>query len=201
MFRSDRTSDVSVLQNASLILTTYGIVATEYTLAANDTGRGLLYAASFFRIVLDEAHFIKNRAALVSRAVCGLRADRRWSLTGTPIQNKIDDLFSQLKFLRLEPWCVYQHWNANVNTVFEEDPGAGATVLQELLGPILLRRTKATKGKDGKPIVTLPSSKIDVVKVTLSPAERDFYEAVHTRSKSKFDEFVAQVFLRCCPPV
>ena len=44
----------------------------------------------------------------------------------------------------------------------------------------------------GNPIVTLPSSKIDVVKVTLSPAERDFYEAVHTRSKSKFDEFVAQ---------
>lgn len=56
------------------------------------------------RVILDEAHMVRNHKSLTSRAVCGLRARRRWALTGTPVHNKDLDLFALLKFLRCTPF-------------------------------------------------------------------------------------------------
>lgn len=54
----------------------------------------------FLRIVLDEAHNIKNRTALISKACYELKGQRRWALTGTPIVNRLEDLYSLLCVLR-----------------------------------------------------------------------------------------------------
>jgi hypothetical protein len=54
-------------------------------------------ADEFLRIVLDEAHNIKNRTALVSKACYELKGQRRWALTGTPIVNRLEDLYSLLQ--------------------------------------------------------------------------------------------------------
>ena len=50
------------------------------------------------RVILDEAHTIRNNKALVSQAVCRLRAARRWAVTGTPVQNKEMDMYSLLRY-------------------------------------------------------------------------------------------------------
>ena len=64
--------------------------------------------------------------------------------------------------------------------------------LQNVLQPLLLRRTKDTKGRDGKPIVELPPKHVDIEYVELSAAERDFYDAVYRRSKLRFDDYAAR---------
>ena len=52
----------------------------------------LLFSLQWFRVILDEAQLIKNPKTLVSRAACALRAEHRWCLSGTPIQNSVDEL-------------------------------------------------------------------------------------------------------------
>lgn len=73
----------------SVIITSYGTVLSEFTqLAEKRTNRaesGGVYSVKFFRIILDEAHSIKNRSSKTARACFELEAEHRWVLTGTPI--------------------------------------------------------------------------------------------------------------------
>jgi len=59
------------------------------------------------RIILDEAHAIKNKRAGTSKAVYALTAERRWAMSGTPLQNRVSELFSMVRYLRVAPFCNY----------------------------------------------------------------------------------------------
>ena len=67
------------------------------------------------RVVLDEAHTIKNPLTEVAHACCMIQAARRWCLTGTPIQNSLDDLYSLVRFLGHEPWDNLRWWKKLVS--------------------------------------------------------------------------------------
>eukprot|EP00039_Didymoeca_costata_P003209 m.66023 g.66023 ORF g.66023 m.66023 type:complete len:1105 (-) comp11779_c0_seq2:55-3369(-) len=180
------------LSSVSIVLTTFGSLAAQYKLTEEGKKyqNSNIYSMHFFRVVLDEAHMIKNRLSLTSRACCGVSAERRWAMTGTPIQNRLEDLYSLIKFLRIEPYCILHYWNKNVDALWQSDPAAGLTALQDILQPAMLRRTKDTRDKNGEPIVTLPSSSVETLYLEFSPSEQDFYDAVYSRSKTKFNEYV-----------
>jgi SNF2 family DNA or RNA helicase len=57
--------------------------------------------------ILDESHAIKNKRAGTSKAVFALTAERRWCLSGTPLQNRVSELFSMIRFLRIKPFANY----------------------------------------------------------------------------------------------
>ena len=63
----------------------------------------LEFSLEYHRVVLDEAHIIRNRNTKTHKAVLNLRAKNRWCLTGTPLQNKAEDLHSLFKFLKCSP--------------------------------------------------------------------------------------------------
>ena len=75
------------------------------TKTTTQTSQSLLLSTQFHRIILDEAHIIKNPNTGASKACCAVQADNRWCVTGTPISNSLQDIYGLLKFLKHEPWC------------------------------------------------------------------------------------------------
>ena len=101
-----------------------------------------LAKVGWFRVVLDEAQSIKNHRTQVARACWGLRAKRRWCLSGTPIQNAIDDLYSYFRFLKYDPFDSYKLFRSNIKAPINKSPANGYRKLQTILKTIMLRRTK-----------------------------------------------------------
>ncbi|XP_038894922.1 DNA repair protein RAD5A [Benincasa hispida] len=185
-----RFKDARALTQNDVVITTYGVLASEFS--TENAEEGGLYSVRWFRVVLDEAHTIKSSKSQISIAASALVADRRWCLTGTPIQNNLEDIFSLLRFLRIEPWGNWAWWNKIIQKPFEEGDERGLKLVQSILKPIMLRRTKYSKDREGRPILVLPPADVQVIYCGLTDAEKDFYEALFKRSKVKFDQFVEQ---------
>ncbi|TYH77849.1 hypothetical protein ES332_D04G184400v1 [Gossypium tomentosum] len=155
-----------------------------------DSSAGALARVHWLRVILDEAQTIKNHRTQVARACCGLRAKRRWCLSGTPIQNAVDDLYSYFRFLRHEPYDVYKSFCYGIKVPIARDYVKGYKKLQAVLKVVMLRRTKATL-IDGEPIIKLPPKSIHMSKVEFSSEERAFYNQLEADSRSLFKEYAA----------
>lgn len=107
-----------------------------------DCGSGALAKVGWFRVILDEAQTIKNHRTQMARACCSLRAKRRWCLSGTPIQNTIDDLYSYFRFLKYDPYAVYKSFYHTIKVQISRNSIQGYKKLQAILRAIMLRRTK-----------------------------------------------------------
>ncbi|MCH91795.1 SWI/SNF-related matrix-associated actin-dependent regulator of chromatin subfamily A member 3-like 2-like, partial [Trifolium medium] len=84
-YGQSRPKDAKSLAQCDVVITTYGILASEFS-SENAENNGGLFSIRWFRVVLDEAHTIKSSKSQVSMAASALIADNRWCLTGTPIQ-------------------------------------------------------------------------------------------------------------------
>lgn len=69
--------------------------------------KSLIHAIQFHRVLLDEAHSIKTRTTMTAKACFALKVDYRWCLTGTPLQNRIGEFFSLIRFLNVRPFASY----------------------------------------------------------------------------------------------
>ncbi|KAJ3499185.1 hypothetical protein NLG97_g541 [Lecanicillium saksenae] len=67
----------------------------------------VIHAINFHRIILDEAHSIKTRTTMTAKACFALKTTYRWCLTGTPLQNRIGEFFSLIRFLNIKPFASY----------------------------------------------------------------------------------------------
>ncbi|AEE32545.1 unnamed protein product [Arabidopsis thaliana] len=157
---------------------------------SSDPDSGTLAKVGWFRVVLDEAQTIKNHRTQVARACCGLRAKRRWCLSGTPIQNTIDDLYSYFRFLKYDPYAVYKSFCHQIKGPISRNSLQGYKKLQAVLRAIMLRRTKGTL-LDGQPIINLPPKTINLSQVDFSVEERSFYVKLESDSRSQFKAYAA----------
>ncbi|XP_010528780.1 PREDICTED: helicase-like transcription factor CHR28 [Tarenaya hassleriana] len=155
-----------------------------------DPDCGTLARVGWLRVVLDEAQTIKNHRTQVARACCSLRAKRRWCLSGTPIQNTIDDLYSYFRFLRYDPYAVYKSFYHTIKVPISRNSLHGYKKLQAVLRAIMLRRTKGTI-IDGQPIIKLPPKTVNLSKVDFSLEERSFYRKLEADSRSQFKAYAA----------
>lgn len=66
-----------------------------------------LFYLNLERLVLDEAHTIKDSRSSTNTAISNIKSRKRWGLTGTPVQNRVSDLYSLIKFLKIDPLGKY----------------------------------------------------------------------------------------------
>lgn len=69
--------------------------------------QSVIHSMQFHRIILDEAHSIKTRSTMTAKACFALKPQYRWCLTGTPLQNRIGEFFSLIRFLNIRPFASY----------------------------------------------------------------------------------------------
>lgn len=110
--------------------------------------------------------------------MCALEAECRWGVTGTPIQNRLTDLYSLFKFLRCTPFDDLSVFNSHVTKSWRarSDPNSVAK-LKTLVNCLSLRRPKTT--------VTLPARRDTTVYLDFNEQERKHYDSVRTSTKQK----------------
>ncbi|KAG7864621.1 hypothetical protein KL918_005359 [Ogataea parapolymorpha] len=168
----------------TVILTTYGTVQSEAARITKTGNKIGLFSVTFFRIIIDEGHNIRNKSAKTTKAIHSLSSSRKWVLTGTPIVNRLDDLYSLLVFLDLQPWAKYYIWRRFITEPFDQgrDLNDAFALLKSILDPIILRRTKDQKDKDGNLLVSLPSREIIIERLKFNEKEEILYN--HLKAKA-----------------
>ena len=191
----------------------YDLIVTNYALLRRDLEQ--LQKFSFGVVILDEAQFIKNPDAQVTQSVKQLKSAQRLALTGTPLENRLLDLWSITDFVQPGYLGTQDHFGQNYDLRGEgEEAAAAARIarrrLSAKLRPLMLRRLKKQVAKD------LPDRIEERRDCDLGEAQRKLYLAELRRSreqvmkavqekglnKSKMHVLAALTRLRqiCCHP-
>ncbi|HNE28942.1 MAG TPA: DEAD/DEAH box helicase, partial [Saprospiraceae bacterium] len=163
----------------------HDVVLTTYHTARQDLD--LLSKVSWHVIVLDESQQIKNRASEVSKVVLSLRADCKISLSGTPIENSLSDLWTQMEFINPATLGSFSAFREQYIVPIEkrDDPVAKQRLFSRVR-PFFLRRTKEQVAPE------LPALSEQLFFSEMTPAQEKLYErtksAVRNEILALFDD-------------
>ena len=159
-------------------LTKYDIVITSYGLVRNDFD--MLSELEFFYLILDESQNIKNRNAKATQKVNRLNAQHRLCLTGTPIENSVKDLWSQMNFLNKGLLGSSAYFEDQYVKPIEKNKDPDKTEeLRTLVKPFVLRRTKDQVAKD------LPDISEKTIICPMVPEQKDLYEEIKSEYRNR----------------
>ncbi|XP_022886644.1 ATP-dependent helicase rhp16-like [Olea europaea var. sylvestris] len=180
------------------------------------TGKSMLHSVKWERIILDEAHDIKDKRRIKAKAVFDLQSSYKWALTGTPLQNHIEELYSFVRFLQIVPYSYYfckdcdcrsldysaggecphclhktRHfcwWDKYITSPLRRRGGRDAMNLltHKILKSIMLRRTKKGRAAD----LALPHRTVIIKRLTLDVVEEDYYKALYKKCRARFNTYV-----------
>ncbi len=143
--RKNAAEFVKASQFFDIILTTYGTVRNDFEMLAPVT---------FFYLALDESQYIKNPSSKTYRAIMELKSTHRLVLTGTPIENSLSDLWSQMNFLNKGILGNQAFFKRFFITPIEKHNNAEQQEkLRVMIQPFILRRTKEEVAKDLPPLM------------------------------------------------
>lgn len=140
---SNRTKNITEFANYDIVVTTYGVIRNDYQLLKN---------FRFHYLILDESQVIKNPDSKIYKTITQLQAKHRLVLTGTPIENSLTDLWSQMNFVNrglLGNFSFFK--NEFVTPIERNQDQEKSEKLQSLIHPFILRRTKEQVAKDLPP--------------------------------------------------
>lgn len=207
-----RKATWATLKNHDVVLTTYGTLASEHKRklawdekvqkfpnvqpTRNEGQYPLLGPRSqWYRVILDEAQWIKNKNTRSAVAAYALDSQYRWCLTGTPMQNSLGELQSLIKFLRIKPYNSTERFNAEflrplAGRGAESAKDRAMEKLHALLKAILLRRTKKST-VDGRPLLQLPERTTEMVHTVFDNEQKAFYQSIESKTQLTYNRYLA----------
>ena len=132
---------------------------------------------------MGSAHVIQNAQSQQARACCALQAESRWAITGTPIQNKLTDFASILKFLRVHPYSDHQVFDEEIARPWHQVNPDGFLRLKTLVRAITISRSKA--------VIDLPSRVDEIHHLEFSTEERDAYNSANKDTIALFEDAIS----------
>ncbi|KAI0142912.1 SNF2 family N-terminal domain-containing protein [Xylariaceae sp. FL1272] len=200
-----RTKRFEDLRRYDVVITTYQILVSEHG-HSNDKLKAGCFGLHWYRVILDEAHTIKNRNAKATKACYELRSVYRWCLSGTPMQNNLDELQSLVKFLRIKPYDDLREWREHFELPMKNGRGEVAIRrLHSVLQCFMKRRTKDIlkeagalrtgpsqgEGTDEEKSATsgfkVTERKVVAISAQFAPAERRFYDRLEQRTDKSLE--------------
>ncbi|KAL0081124.1 SNF2 family N-terminal domain-containing protein [Phycomyces blakesleeanus] len=112
---ASKLDDTESLEKYDVVLTTYSTMENSFRRQEFGSRRkgelikekSIIHKIHWHRIILDEAHNIKDRSCNTARAVFNLNSNFKWSLSGTPLQNRVGELYSLIRFMQADPFSYY----------------------------------------------------------------------------------------------
>ncbi len=180
----DRAARVASLEAVN----EHDLIVTSYALLRQDADA--LAATTFHYVVLDEAQAVKNPNSQTARAARGLRSRHRLTLTGTPIENNLLELWSQLEFLMPGFFGSRARFVRRYGALGPDGSRDGAAEeLRSRLRPFVLRRLKSDVDKELPPITEM------TLRCELGEQQRKLYERVRNTYRSRVLAMVEKVGL------
>lgn len=147
----------------------YDLVFTSYPIVLKDIA--FLENLSFRYVVVDESQYIKNKNSKIFQALNRLQTEHKITLSGTPIENSLDDLWSQMQFINPDLLGEYAFFVRYFKNPIQKNKDEKAIEeLKKLIQPYILRRTKSQVAKD------LPSLTEQVIYTEMLPEQQAWYE-------------------------
>lgn len=174
-----RNKSLSNLTEYDLILSTYHTVRQDIDSLSD---------FSFYYVILDESQMIKNPSSKLYQAVIELRAEHRMVLTGTPIENSLTDLWSQINFVNPGLLGTLNFFKRSfVQPIERKGDEDREEKLKELINPFILRRTKQQVARELPPVFE------QVRYCSMSEAQRRIYEEERSLARNSILENLEEI--------
>ncbi|WRT66925.1 uncharacterized protein IL334_003890 [Kwoniella shivajii] len=199
-----RVKSKANIKQYDVVLTTYGTLVAEFgpkekRSKKNDSDdeeaytdvrkQGPLLKVHWYRVILDEAHQIRNRNTRATKACFALKSYLRWCLTGTPIVNTLEDMYPYLHFLSISPAAKIEYFRGHISRMQKKRPKLATKRMQAIIRPFCIRRNKESE-LNGQKLLQLPPKNTEVVTLSFTDDERQIYTAIENRFKIRFNSYL-----------
>jgi SWI/SNF-related matrix-associated actin-dependent regulator of chromatin subfamily A3 len=171
-----------------VLIVSYGTLGSDFNnfkKAEKEEGdRDSIFDIAFHRVILDEAHNIRNSSTGYFKSVKALKTERKLCLTGTPFNNHPNDIQSLLAFLNVEPLCEKKVFDYAVTDEIMQKKELGLVRLRTIMAHVALRRTK----EEVKVNLGLVDKLVEVRVV-------DFPEGIHKKTHDSLFAFARSLFV------
>jgi non-specific serine/threonine protein kinase len=167
---NDRKLLVNRLESSDLIFTSYNIIHRDIS---------ILEKYNFRYLILDESQYIKNKNSKIFKAINKINTAHKIALSGTPIENSLDDLWSQMQFINPDILGTYAFFAENFKIPIEKKQDENSlSELKNLIQPYILRRTKEQVLKD------LPELTEQIYYCDMDPEQEKLYEQEKSKARN-----------------